>query len=101
MGACAEGRDRYPAIVSLQAGLFEVRVVDLPNCLAVATTAAEAEAKAEHALHTWFEAARRFARDIPPPTLTPAEKSNRWDRYITYIRPPRRSGSALETLRST
>jgi predicted RNase H-like HicB family nuclease len=78
----------YPAIVSLEAGMFEARLVDFPNCVAVATTAEEAEVKAEGALRIWFEMAKRFSRPVPPPTPARLETCNRRDRYITYIRPP-------------
>lgn len=85
MGIHVRGRDFYPAIVSREGRMFEARFLDFPNCVAAGATAKEAEVRAEAALSTWVEMARRFARPLPVPSKVETDGMTQ-DRYVAFIR---------------
>ena len=52
-----------------EGGGFVARVPDLPGCLAVGETPAEALANAYDAIACWIEAAMKMGREVPAPRV--------------------------------
>jgi len=84
VGIYVKGADLYPAIVKLERGLFEVRFVDLPNCMAVGKSPREAESRAEEALAIWAGFAEKHCRSMPKPSSLP-RRADTAREYTAYI----------------
>jgi predicted RNase H-like HicB family nuclease len=89
VGIYLKGKDFYPAIVTLADGMFEAKLVDFPNCIAVGSSGPLAEARAEKALNIFLESRRKWAQPVPAPSVVIDERAAH--RYTAYI--PARLGS--------
>jgi len=85
MGIYIKRSAAYPAVIRRCGGTFEARFVDIPNCVAMGSSAIEAEERAQSALTTWAAVGQRYAWAMPAPS-TVDRPSNRPDDYVTYIK---------------
>ncbi len=88
MGIYVKNPGAYPAVVSRIGTMFEVKFVDLPNCVAAGRSAQEAENNAKSALGTYISTLSKLRCLPPAPTANFAGDSNTRDRYVTYLESP-------------
>lgn len=83
MGIYIRGTDLYPAIVTQMNGIFEAKLVDFPNCVAVGSSGPLAEKRAEKALGIFLESRLKWSQAVPMPSIIINEKASH--RYTAYI----------------
>lgn len=86
MGIYLKGLDLFPALVSREAGLYQVEFFDIPDCRASGVTAAEAEYNAAKALRAHVDLLDRNGRSLPSPSLI--TDSGRVGGYVAHIACP-------------
>jgi len=97
MGIYIKGWDIYPANIRRCGAVFEARFVDVPNCIAVGPSAAEAEKRAQSALGAYAAAVRRQGWPMPAPSVVKYDCNVR-DNYVAYIRLLPAAGAANPAL---
>ena len=97
MGIYVNGLNGYPAVIRRCGMVFEARFIDIPNCVAIASTALEAEKRAQSALASYAGVVRGHAWKMPEPSTV--EQGDRLqDGYVAYIKLPPAAKLAVDAV---
>ena len=100
MGIYLKALDFYPAGTGREADHYEARFIDVPNCIALAATAVEAEIQAASMLTAHIRFLETRGRRMPAPSglrhrgRSPAER-------VIHVQPPAGMGTAQARPAST